>query len=295
MKGIILAGGLGTRLHPITLSTCKQLLPIYDKPMIYYPLSTLMQAGISDIMIIATPEDLPRFETLLQDGSHLGISIEYAPQHTPNGIASAFLIAESFIGDNSVALILGDNIFHGHELSDFLTAEKNFSEGGIVFGYEVADPQRYGVLGFDEAGQTIDIIEKPKEPPSNYAVTGLYFYDNSVIEIAKSLKPSERGEYEITDINKAYLQKKELKVCFFSRGFVWLDTGTADAFHKASSYVQTIQERQGIKIGCLEEIAYQQNYIDLDQLLHLADIYKSSEYGAYLRKIAHEKPPALIT
>ncbi len=285
MKGIILAGGRGTRLYPVTLGTCKQLLPVFDKPLIYYPLAVLMQAGIREILIVTTPEDVSRFQALFKDGSHLGISISYTIQAEPKGIAEAFVIGADFIGKDSVCLILGDNIFYGHNMADVVRPCTDLKEGGIVFGYEVNDPQRYGVIAFDDDGRIKDIIEKPKDPPSSYAVTGLYFYDNSVIDIAKGLKPSKRGEYEITDVNVAYLQKRQLKVRLLDRGFAWLDTGTHDALQKASSYVQTIQERQGIKIACLEEIAYQQGFISFEQLEKLAAEASVSEYGIYLQKL----------
>jgi glucose-1-phosphate thymidylyltransferase len=285
VKGIILAGGRGTRLYPVTLGTCKQLLPVFDKPLIYYPLAVLMQAGIREVLIVSTPEDLPRFQALFKDGSQLGISISYAVQPEPKGIAEVFVIGADFIGKDSVALILGDNIFYGHNLADVVRPCTNLRDGGIVFGYEVQDPERYGVIAFDDDGHVKDIIEKPKDPPSPYAVTGLYFYDNSVIEIARHLKPSKRGEYEITDVNVAYLQRKQLKVQLLERGFAWLDTGTHDALQKASIYVQTLQERQGIKIACLEEIAYQQGYISFEQLEILAERASVSEYGRYLQKL----------
>ncbi|QVL58240.1 MAG: glucose-1-phosphate thymidylyltransferase RfbA [Simkaniaceae bacterium] len=261
MKGIILAGGLGTRLHPLTLATSKQLLPIYDKPMIYYPLSTLMQAGIRDILIISTDHDLPRFQTLLKDGSHLGLKISYAIQKEPNGIAEAFIIAEEFIEDQNVALILGDNIFYGEHLSALLKSCGTLESGGVIFGYQVKDPERYGVVAFDNDKQVTNIIEKPQDPPSHYAVTGLYFYDNDVISIAKLLKPSARGELEITDVNRAYLERGDLRVHLFDSGFAWLDTGTFEALHQASNYVQIIQERQGIQIGAVEEIALQNGWV----------------------------------
>lgn len=282
MKGIILAGGRGTRLYPITISTCKQLLPVYDKPMIYYPLSVLMIAEIREILIITTPEDASRFKTLLGDGSWLGLSISYAIQHSPQGIAQAFIIGESFIGEDNVALILGDNIFYGHNFSQLLRTCHNLEEGAIIFGYEVKDPERYGVVDFDEDFRVRNIVEKPKNPPSKYAVTGLYFYDNNVSTIAKDLKPSARGEYEITDINLAYLKKGNLHLRLFERGFAWLDTGTHDALQKAAAYVQAIQERQGIKIACVEEIAYQMGFIDIEQFAKLAKEFSSSEYGNYL-------------
>lgn len=285
MKGIILAGGRGTRLYPVTLGTCKQLLPVFDKPLIYYPLAVLMQAGIREILIVTTPEDVSRFQALFKDGSHLGVSISYAVQTEPKGIAEAFVIGAKFIGKDSVCLILGDNIFYGHNITNVVRSCTELKEGGIVFGYEVNDPQRYGVIAFDDDGRIKEIIEKPKDPPSSYAVTGLYFYDNSVIDIARGLKPSKRGEYEITDVNVAYLERKQLDVRLLDRGFAWLDTGTHDALQKASNYVQTIQERQGIKIACLEEIAYQQGFISFEQLERLAQEASVSEYGHYLQKL----------
>jgi glucose-1-phosphate thymidylyltransferase len=285
MKGIILAGGRGTRLYPVTLGTCKQLLPVFDKPLIYYPLAVLMQAGIREVLIVTTPEDLHRFQSLFKDGSQFGISISYEVQSEPKGIADVFVIGADFIGKDSVCLILGDNIFYGHNIAEVVRPCTDLKEGGIVFGYEVNDPQRYGVIAFDDDGRIKDILEKPKDPPSSYAITGLYFYDNSVIDIAKGLKLSKRGEYEITDVNVAYLQKRQLKVRLLDRGFAWLDTGTHDALQKASSYVQTIQERQGIKIACLEEIAYQQGFISFEQLERLAQEASVSEYGLYLQKL----------
>jgi len=288
MKGIILAGGKGTRLYPVTLAACKQLLPVFDKPMIYYPLSVLMMAGIRSILIISTPEDLPRFQNLFGNGEHLGLSIEYASQVKPEGIAQAFIIGESFIGQDSVALILGDNIFYGHRLPELLFSCKNLEKGGMIFGYEVNDPERYGVVEFDEDLRVKAIIEKPSEPPSSFAVTGLYFYDHEVVQIAKKLKPSSRGELEITDVNMIYLQQGRLILKLLERGFAWLDTGTHDALQKASVYVQTIQERQGIKIACLEEIAYQMGFISLDQLAKLAKRHASSEYGHYLLKLSQK-------
>jgi glucose-1-phosphate thymidylyltransferase len=293
MKGIVLAGGKGTRLYPITLGTCKQLLPLFDKPMVYYPLSVLMYAGIRDILIISTPEDLPRFERIFRDGSHLGLKLTYAVQAEPGGIAQAFLLGEKFIGDDTVALVLGDNIFYGPQFSALLAPCQHLEKGGIVFGYEVKDPQRYGVIEFDAAGKVQKIVEKPQTPPSSYAVTGLYFYDNDVINIARSLKPSKRGELEISDVNNIYLEKGTLHVRLFERGFAWLDTGTADAMHQASSFVQTIQERQGIKIACLEEIAYQMGWITLDQLARLAEEVASSEYGKYLATLCKQPKEAL--
>ncbi|MCB1082350.1 MAG: glucose-1-phosphate thymidylyltransferase RfbA [Chlamydiia bacterium] len=261
MKGIILAGGLGTRLHPLTLVTSKQLLPIYDKPMIYYPMSTLMQAGIREMLIISTPQDLPRFQTLFGDGSHLGLTLSYIEQNEPNGIAEAFILGEEFIGDASVALVLGDNIFYGEGLPTILKKCGTLKKGGMIFGYQVKDPERYGVVAFDEEKKVIDIVEKPKNPPSQYAVTGLYFYDNSVVSIAKSLKPSPRGELEITDVNRVYLQKNALSVHLFDEGFAWLDTGTFEALHQASNYIQIIQERQGIQIGAIDQIAAKNGWV----------------------------------
>lgn len=285
MKGIILAGGKGTRLYPITLSVCKQLLPVYDKPMIYYPLSVLMMAGIQEILLISTPEDLPRFQQLLQEGAHLGLKISYAAQEKPEGIAQAFIIGEEFIGDDSVALILGDNIFYGHDLSSLLTSCCHLEMGAIIFGYEVKDPQRYGVVLFDETGKVIDIIEKPSVPPSAFAVTGLYFYDNDVISIAHGLKPSHRLEYEITDINRAYLMRGDLHVRILDRGFAWLDTGTHEALNQAAHYVQTIQERQGIRIGCVEEIAYKTGLISRDLLEKQIEPLMKTDYGQYLQEM----------
>ena len=283
MKGIILAGGSGTRLYPVTFQTSKQLLPVYDKPMIYYPLSVLMQAHIREILIIATPEDLPRFQALLGDGRQLGLSLSYAPQVEPRGIAEAFIIAESFIGDDTVALILGDNIFYGHHLGELLHQCGDLETGGIIFGYQVKDPERYGVVAFDKEKRVTDIIEKPKDPPSSFAVTGLYFYDQTVVEIARSLRPSSRGELEITDVNRVYLERGDLRVHFFDRGFAWLDTGTFEALHQASNYVQAIQDRQGIKIGCIEEIAFQSGWITRKELLQLAEKQSNSSYGEYLK------------
>lgn len=284
MKGIVLAGGKGTRLYPITLATCKQLLPVYDKPMIYYPISALMLAGIRDILLITTSHDLPRFRELLKDGSHLGISISYAVQEKPEGIAQAFLIAESFIQNEPVALILGDNIFYSQNLKNFLSEAGQLTEGAMIFGYEVRDPSSYGVVQFEE-GQVVNIIEKPKIPPSPYAVTGLYFYDAEVVEIAKSLSPSSRGELEITDVNVAYLKKNQLQVKLFERGSAWLDMGTFDGLQSAAAYVQAIEMRQGIKIACIEEIAYEMQFIDAEQLKVLAKRLGSSEYAEYLFKV----------
>jgi glucose-1-phosphate thymidylyltransferase len=283
VKGIILAGGKGTRLFPVTQVVCKQLLPVFDKPMIYYPLATLMYAGIQEILIISTPEDLPRFQSLFGNGSHLGLALSYIPQEAPEGIAQALILAAPFVGGDCMALILGDNIFYGHDLQSLMTSSLPLRRGATIFGYEVKDPERYGVLAFDKAGKVSDIIEKPQKPPTSYAVTGLYFYDNDAIEIARSLKPSKRGELEITDVNLSYLHRGDLEVRLLGRGFAWLDTGTHDALHKASNYVQTIQERQGIKIACLEEIAFNMGFIDKNQLIALASQLSKSDYGTYLR------------
>ncbi|MBW7898465.1 Glucose-1-phosphate thymidylyltransferase 1 [Candidatus Brocadiaceae bacterium B188] len=289
MKGIILAGGRATRLYPITKAICKQLLPVYDKPMIYYPLSVLMLAGIRDILIISTPEALPRFKDLLGNGTDYGIHLWYAEQCEPRGLADAFLVGRHFIGDNKVCLVLGDNIFFGHGLPDMLKAASSAKEGATVFGYYVKDPQRYGVVEFDKACQVISIKEKPARPKSNWAVTGLYFYDNTVIELAKNVKPSKRGELEITDINNAYLQKKQLKVQLMGRGYAWLDTGTYDSLIDASLFIKTIEERQGLKIGCIEEVAYRMGFINAGQVKKLANQINTS-YGEYLKKIVHEEP-----
>ena len=285
MKGIILAGGSGTRLYPATLAVCKQLLPIFDKPMIYYPLSILMLANIRDILIISTPEDTPRFEKILRRGGDLGLSISYKIQPAPAGLAQAFLLGETFIGNEPVALILGDNIFYGHDFPEILKQGTALKSGGLIFGYHVKDPQRYGVVEFDQQLRVIGIEEKPTHPKSSYAVPGLYFYGPEVIEIAKALKPSQRGELEITDVNRVYLEKGQLNVHLLGRGHAWLDTGTFDAFQKAAAFVQAIQERQGIKISCIEEIAYRMNYIDREQLLTLAKRYSKNEYGEYLLQI----------
>lgn len=289
MKGIILAGGSGTRLYPLTRVVSKQLLPLYDKPMIYYPLSVLMAAGIRDILIISTPEDLPNFKKLLGDGSKLGISFTYEEQPTPAGLAQAFTIGKTFIGNDTVCLILGDNIFYGSNLDNILKKAVQIDKGGLIFGYLVKDPERYGVVEFDNENNVIGIEEKPEKPKSKFAVPGLYMYDNSVIEIAENLKPSARGEYEITDVNLEYLRRGELKVELLGRGFAWLDTGTHEALQQASNYVETIQERQGIKISCIEEIAYQLGYIDSDQLIRLAEENRNNEYGQYLMTIAGER------
>jgi glucose-1-phosphate thymidylyltransferase len=289
MKGIILAGGSGTRLYPITRVVSKQLLPVYDKPMIYYPLSVLMLAGIKDILLISTPEDLPLFKKLLGDGSHLGLSFSYEEQPRPDGLAQAFLIGKSFIGKDPVCLILGDNIFYGHTLTGILKRAVRLNKGGLIFGYLVKDPERYGVVEFDPNGNVIGLEEKPKKPKSNYAVPGLYVYDNDVINIAANLKPSARGELEITDVNLEYLRRGQLKVELLGRGFAWLDTGTQEALQQAASYMQAIQERQGLKVSCIEEIAYNLGYIKKQQLAKLAADMAKNEYGQYLMELIAEE------
>lgn len=284
MKGIILAGGLGTRLYPLTLAVSKQLMPVYDKPMIYYPLSTLMLAGIRDVLIISTPNDLPHFEKLLKDGSDIGCNFSYKVQEVPNGLAQAFVLGEEFIGNDDAALILGDNIFYGTGMAELLQSCAK-PEGGIVFAYPVSDPERYGVVEFDQNKKAISIEEKPMVPKSNYAVPGLYFYDNSVVEVAKNIAPSPRGEYEITDVNKHYLEKGKLQVRVFSRGVAWLDTGTHNSLMQAGQFIQVIEERQGLKIGCIEEIAWKMGFIDDEQMSRLAHFYLKSGYGEYLERV----------
>ncbi len=287
MKGIILAGGAGTRLHPVTRVVSKQLLPVYDKPMIYYPLSTLMLAGIRDILLISTPSDLPRFSDLLGDGTDWGINLSYAEQAVPNGLAQAFVIGRDFIANESAALVLGDNIFHGHGLSEILQRVARAADGATIFGYHVNDPERYGVAEFDRQGNVIDIQEKPPQPRSNYAVVGLYFYDNQVLDIARELKPSKRGEYEITDVNREYLRRGQLRCEVFSRGMAWLDTGTHDSLLQAANFIEVVERRQGLKIACLEEVAYRMGFITADQLERLALSFKN-EYGQYLLAVMKE-------
>ncbi len=285
-KGIVLAGGAGTRLHPITMVVSKQLLPVYDKPMVYYPVSVLMLAGIKEILIISTPDDIAGYQRLLGDGSRFGVVFQYAVQPKPDGLAQAFLIAENFIGYENAALILGDNIFYGQNFSVHLKAATSKTEGGTIFGYHVKDPERFGVVTFDRKGKVRSIEEKPAEPKSSYAVTGLYFYDNDVVEIAKSINPSARGELEITDVNNAYQERGDLEVQILGRGFAWLDTGTHDSLIEAGQFVQTVEGRQGLKIACLEEIAFRQGWITKDSLLRQADVLKKTNYGNYLAKVA---------
>jgi len=294
VKGIILAGGSGTRLYPITRGVCKQLLPIYDKPMIYYPLSALMLSGIRDILIISTPIDLPRFKDIFGDGADLGLRFSYKEQPQPNGLAEAFLIGEDFIGNDTVCLVLGDNIFFGHGLTDMLMKavnDVNSIGGATVFGYYVKDPERYGIVEFDKVGNVLSVEEKPKHPKSKYAVTGLYFYDNDVVRFAKKIKPSWRGEIEITDINKIYLEKKRLRVELMGRGYAWLDTGTHESLLEAGEFISTIEKRQGLKMACIEEIAYKLGHIDRDQLLRAAENHKKSAYGDYLKMVAEQGVP----
>lgn len=288
MKGIILAGGAGTRLYPLTEAISKQLVPVYDKPMIYYPLSTMMLAGIKDILLISTPRDISRFEDLLGDGSQLGINIEYKVQENPNGLAEAFIVGADFIGEDSVCLILGDNIYYGSGLSEMVQRSAQKQVGATVFGYQVNDPERFGVVEFDENNHVKSIEEKPAHPASNYAVTGMYFYDNQVVEIAKNLAPSPRGELEITDVNKAYLDRGQLDVELLGRGYAWLDTGTHESLHEAAGFIETVQKRQNLKIACIEEVAFRMGYIDRKQLIELAQPLKKNDYGQYILRLAEE-------
>ncbi|MDH6083774.1 glucose-1-phosphate thymidylyltransferase RfbA [Umezakia ovalisporum] len=294
MKGIILAGGSGTRLYPLTQVVSKQLMPVYDKPMIYYPLSLLMLADIRDILIISTPEHLPLFRQLLQDGSQWGLQFSYVEQPYPGGLAEAFILGKSFIGNEPVCLVLGDNILYGHGLVDVLRQATQLQQGAAVFGYQVSDPQRYGVISFDENGRVLSFEEKPQHPKSNYAVPGIYFYDSQVCHLAATLKPSKRGELEITDLNQLYLNREQLQVCLLGRGYAWLDTGTHESLHQAASFIQTLEERQGLKIACVEEIAYQQGYIDAEHLHQLAQPLAKSSYGKYLMQLLKATPPQIL-
>lgn len=289
MKGILLAGGSGTRLYPITEAISKQLVPVYDKPMIYYPLSTMMLAGIKDILLISTPRDIGRFEDFLGDGSQLGIKISYKVQDKPNGLAEAFIIGADFISDDSVCLILGDNIYYGSGLSKLVQRSAHKKLGAKVFGYQVTDPERFGVVAFDKNHHVKSIVEKPKHPKSNYAITGMYFYDNQVVDIAKDLKPSPRGELEITDVNKAYLEKNQLDVELLGRGYAWLDTGTHDSLHDAAGFIETVEKRQNLKVACIEEVAYRMGYIDKAQLAKLGDPMRNNDYGQYILRLAKQK------